>query len=246
MIQNYFKIAWRNLLKNRGFSLINIAGLGIGVAACILITLFVQHETSYDKDIPNDKILYRLVGVFAFDGKIQRGVHFSANTASTLEFDFPEVLESGRLMDNPLFPRAGSNDIRIEGELMQIHEEGFTYADQSMLDMLGLSMVAGDPNSALSQPNTIVISERKAKKLFNGQDAMGKTIYFNGEDDIPYKIAGIMENIPTNSHLEEYDFLITLSGVEFGEGEQTRWLQNNYFTYLELTEGVDIPALEKK
>lgn len=246
MIQNYLKIAWRNLLKNRGFSLINIAGLGIGIAACILIGLFVNHESSYDKHIPNADNLYRLIGVYSMDGRIQRGVHFSANTAATLENDFAEVSNSGRLMDNALFPRGGSNEIRIEGQVMQIHEEGFVYADQSILDMIAIPFVSGDPATALTEPNTIVISARKAEKLFKGQNAVGQTIYFNGEDDIPYKISGVMENLPSNSHLAEYDYLITLSGVEFGEGEQTRWLQNNYFTYLQLPQGADIEALGTK
>ncbi|MEM6346938.1 MAG: ABC transporter permease [Bacteroidota bacterium] len=246
MIRNYFKIAWRNLLKNRGFSLINIAGLGIGIAACILIGIYVNHESSYDKDIPKSDNLYRLIGVFAQDGRIQRGVHFSANMGSTLAADFPEVATAGRLMDNPLFPRAGSNEIRIEGQLMQMHEEGFTYADQTILDMLARPFVSGDPKTALSEPNTIVISERKAKKLFGSVDAVGKTLFFNGEDDIPYKVSGVMENFPTNSHLEEYDYLISLSEVEFGPGEQTRWLQNNYFTYLEIDNSADIPSLEEK
>ncbi|MEL7530283.1 MAG: ABC transporter permease [Bacteroidota bacterium] len=246
MIQNYLKLAWRNLLKNRGFSLINIAGLGIGIAACILIGLFVNHESSYEKDVPNADNLYRLIGVFSMEGKVMRGVHFSANMGTTLDDDFAEVLTAGRLMDNPLFPRAGSNEIRIEGQRMQIHEEGFTYADQTILDMLDAPFVSGDANTALSEPNTVVISARKAEKLFKGQNAIGQTLYFNGENDIPFRVSGVMENFPDNSHLAEYDYLITLSGVEFGEGEQTRWLQNNYFTYLELKEGADIAGLEKK
>ncbi|MEL6593858.1 MAG: ABC transporter permease, partial [Bacteroidota bacterium] len=247
MIRNYFKIAWRNLLKNRGFSLINIAGLGIGIAACILIALFIRHEVSYEKHVPNADNLYRLVGVYLYEGKLLKGVHFSANMNSTIEKDFAEVTESGRLMDNPLFNRAGTNEIRIGGQVIQRHEEGFTYADQTMLDMMGVKMLRGDAASALANPFTLVISERKAKKLFGSIDkALDQTIYFNGEDDFPYKINGVMENFPSNSHLEEYDFLITMSGVEFGEGEQTRWLQQNYFVYLQLQEGVDVKRAEEK
>ncbi|MEL7339076.1 MAG: ABC transporter permease [Bacteroidota bacterium] len=247
MIRNYFKIAWRNLLKNRGFSLINIAGLGIGITACILIALFIRHEASYEKHVPNADNLYRLVGAYVNEGKLMKGVHFSANMGSTLEQDFAEVRESGRMMDNPLFNRAGTNEIRIAGEVMQRHEEGFTYADQSILDMMGVQMVRGDVASALANPFTIVISERKAKKLFGSVDkALDQTIYFNGQDNFPYKVNGVMENFPTNSHFEEYDFLVTLSGIEFGEGEQTRWLQNNYFVYLDITPGVEIKTLEEK
>ncbi|NMH88908.1 ABC transporter permease [Flavivirga algicola] len=245
MILNYFKIAWRNLLKNKGFSFINIFGLSIGVAACILITVYILHESSYDKDVPNSQNVYRVIGQYVEDGRIDAGIHFSANTASTVLNDFEEVENSGRLMANQLFPGAGSNDIRFNGEDMQYHEEGFTYADQSMIDIMGVKMVYGDAATALKKPKTIVISERMATKYFQKENPVGRIMYLNGNLEDPFEITGVMKDFASNSHLD-YEFLITLTDVEFGEGEQTRWFQNNYFTYLVLKPDTDVAAFEKK
>ena len=238
-------IARRSFVKNKGFTLINLAGLSIGIAACILIAIYIVHESTYDQHVPNSKTIYRILGNFSLDDIDERGVHHSANTGSTMKADFDEVMEAGRLMDNMLFYGAGENEIRIDGERMQNHEEGFSYADQSIIDMMGVEMVYGDAKTALAEPKTIVISKRKADKYFPGQNPVGKVIYLNGNNEDPFKINGVMENFPSNSHLD-YDFLITLKDVEFGEGEQTRWIQSNYFTYLQLKPDTDVVAFEKK
>jgi putative ABC transport system permease protein len=245
MIKNYLKIAWRNLLKNKGFTFINIVGLSIGVAACILISIYILHEVSYDKQVPNSANVHRMIGKYVEDDRIETGIHFSANTASTVLEDFAEVQNSGRIMANGLFYGAGSNEIRIEGKSMQHHEKGFAYADQSILDIMGVSMVHGDASTALSEPKTIVISQAMSYKHFNTENPVGKVIYLNGNTEDPFRINGVMEDFPSNSHLD-YDFFITLEGVEFGDGEQTRWFQNNYFTYLVLRPDADVVAFEKK
>ncbi len=245
MFKNYLKIAWRNLLKNKGFTLINIVGLSIGVAACILISAYIIHESSYDKAVANSKNIYRLINRDIVDGRIDDGVHFSANMASTVAKDFAEVENAGRVMDNGLFYGAGSNEIRIEGQQVQQHEEGFTYADQSIVDIMDIKMVRGEASSALSEPFTLVISEKMAKKYFGELNPVGKSIYLNGNNDEPFRINGVMEDFASNSHMA-YDFLITLSGVEFGEGEQTRWVQNNYQTYIKLRPEAQLQAFEDK
>ncbi len=245
MFKNYLKIAWRNLLKNKGFTLINIVGLSIGVAACILISAYIIHESSYDKAVANSKNIYRLINRDIVDGRIDDGVHFSANMASTVAKDFAEVENAGRVMDNGLFYGAGSNEIRIEGQQVQQHEEGFTYADQSIVDIMDIKMVRGEASSALSEPFTLVISEKMAKKYFGELNPVGKSIYLNGNNDEPFRINAVMEDFASNSHMA-YDFLITLSGVEFGEGEQTRWVQNNYQTYIKLRPEAQLQAFEDK
>ena len=245
MFKNHLKIAWRNLLKNKGFTLINIVGLSIGVAACILISAYIIHESSYDKAVANSKNIYRLINRDIVDGRIDDGVHFSANMASTVAKDFAEVENAGRVMDNGLFYGAGSNEIRIEGQQVQQHEEGFTYADQSIVDIMDIKMVRGEASSALSEPFTLVISEKMAKKYFGELNPVGKSIYLNGNNDEPFRINGVMEDFASNSHMA-YDFLITLSGVEFGEGEQTRWVQNNYQTYIKLRPEAQLQAFEDK
>jgi len=245
MFKNHLKIAWRNLLKNKGFTFINIVGLSTGVAACILIAIYIIHESSYDKTVADAGQIYRMINRDSRDGKIDDAIHFSANTAPTVKQDFPEVLESGRLNANDLFYGAGSNEIRIDGQQMQYHEEGFTYADQSIIDIMDVAMVHGDANTALDEPFTVVVSNKISKKYFGSQNPVGKSIYLNGNNDQPYRINGVMEDFASNSHMD-YDFLLTLKGMEFGEGEQTRWEQNNYFTYLKLAPGTDVIAFQKK
>ncbi|MEE9372284.1 MAG: ABC transporter permease [Saprospiraceae bacterium] len=243
MIKNYIKVGLRNLQKNKIFSFINLTGLSIGIAACILISVYILHEISYDKHVPNGENIYRLTTLYNDDNFSGRSIHFSANTASTLDKDFDEIKISGRLMDNPLFYRAGSNEISFEGDPEQHHEERFTYADQSILDIFSIPMVYGKSSSALTAPKTIVISEKVSKKYFKDNNPMGKTMYLNGGMDDPFIISGVMEDFPSTSHLG-YDFLITLTDVEFGEGEQTRWLQNNYYIYFAMSPKTDITSFE--
>ncbi|MEM1260462.1 MAG: ABC transporter permease [Bacteroidota bacterium] len=246
MLKNQLKIAWRNLVKNKGFTFINVLGLSIGVAACILISIYILHETSYDQRVRNSENVYRMIGTYIEDGsRAERGVHFSANTARTVLKDFPEVELAGRIMDNDLFYGAGNNEIRFEGESMQHHEEGFAYADPSIVNIMDIQLIHGDRSSALSEPRTIVLSQSIAEKYFKTENPIGKVMYLNGNTEDTFRINGVMADFPSNSHLN-YDFFISLVGVEFGEGEQTRWFQNNYYTYIVLKPGTDTAAFEKK
>ncbi len=233
-------------MKNKGFSFINIIGLSIGVAACILISIYILHESSYDKNVSNSENIYRITGQYIDEGRVESGIHFSANTATTILADFKEVENTGRLMSNGLFYGAGSNEIRFDGtDDTQYYEEGFTYADPSMIDIMGIEMVYGNIKTALTEPKTIVISEKVAQKYFKNQNPIGRIMYLNGDNNDPFKINGVMKDFATNSHLD-FDFLITLKDVEFGKGEQTRWTQNNYFTYVVLRAGTDVAAFEQK
>ncbi|MBN7813023.1 ABC transporter permease [Algoriphagus sp. H41] len=244
MLKNYLKIAWRNLLKARGFSLINISGLSIGIAACILITVYILHETSYDKFVPNSENIYRVVGRLNLGERVDYTAHFSANLARTVDADFDEIELAGRIMDNDLFYGAGTNEIQIDDEAMQHHEEKFTYADQAIIDIFSIPMVYGDAKTALAEPKTIVISESVSKKFFKDQSPIGHVIYLNGNREDPRKITGVMRDFPTNSHLD-YDYFLTLKGVEFGKGEQERWIQSNYKNYVALRPGTDADTFGK-
>lgn len=244
MLKNYLKIAWRNLLKAKGFSFINIAGLSIGIAACILIAVYIIHETSYDKSVPNSANIYRVVALFDFGPKPERSVHFSANLARTIESDFQEIEQAGRIMDNDLLYGAGTNEIQIDDQEMQHHEDGFAYADQAILDIFSVSMVFGDAKTALAEPKTIVISQSVSQKYFKDQNPIGRVIYLNGNRDDPRRITAVMRDFPPNSHLD-YKYFLTLKGVEFGEGEQDRWYQTNYFTYLTLRPDTDVGAFNQ-
>lgn len=244
MLKNYLKIAWRNLLKSKGFSFINLTGLSIGISACILIAVYIVHETSYDKFVPNAPNIYRLVAQFDLGPQTEKDIHFSANMARTIESDFGEIEQAGRIMANDLFYGAGTNEIQIDDEPMQHHEDGFAYADQAILDIFSIPMVFGDAKTALAEPKTIVISQSVSRKYFKDENPVGRVIYLNGNRDDPRKISGVMRDFPTNSHLD-YNYFLTMKGVEFGEGEQDRWIQSNYQTYVSLRPDTDVSRFDQ-
>ncbi len=245
MLKNYFKIAWRNLSKHKVFSFINITGLTIGVTACILITLYVIHETSYDEFVPEKEQVFRVLVSFDDNGTMRKSWSMPAPMAPEVEEIFEEVESAGRIMANNLFFGAGSNDIKIQGRADEFHETGFAYADQSIIDMMHIPIMQGDASTALAEPNTVVISEKIARKFFEHENPVGQSILLNGDNGNPRRITAVMKDFPTNSHLQ-YDYFLTMSGVEFGGGEQTRWSQNNYFTYVKLQPSTNVSLFEKK
>jgi putative ABC transport system permease protein len=148
-------------------------------------------------------------------------------------------------MDAPLFDKAGSNQVRAVGVKQNTFEKGFSFADQDILDILQVPMIYGDRAHALSEPHTMVISKSKADKYFPNQNPVGKMMILNNDTKNPYKIGGVMQDFPTTSHLH-YDFLLTLTGHQFWDGEQTTWLASNYPTYVLLKPGTDPAKFQSK
>ena len=245
MIKNNFKIAWRTLLKQRMYSVIKIGGFALSIAACLLIALYIKDELSYDKEWAYADRIYRVIGEYNENGKIESGNDWPAPMAKALREDFPEVEKSGRLMDAPLFYGAGSNQLRPVEVRQNTYEQGFSYADQDMLDMLQVKMVYGDRARALSEPNTMVISKSKADKYFPGQNPVGRTMILNNDAGTPYKIGGVMKDFPTTSHIH-YDFLLTMTGHQLWDNEQTTWMASNYPTYVLLKPGTNPAHFQEK
>lgn len=239
------KIALRSIARNKAFSVINIAGLALGIAACLLIALYIADELSYDKSYPDEGSIYRLIGKFDNGEQVMHSVAVPAPTAGVLKAEFPEVVNAGRLMPTSLFKGAGSNYLRRADQQQNTYEQGFAYADQGLLDILKLPMAYGDPGHALSDPLTMVISKRVADKYYPGMDPVGQVMYLNDDRDKGYRVGGVFAEPRGKSHLN-YDFLLTLTGVEFWKGEQTDWDGSNYTVYLSLRPGTDVKALEKK
>jgi len=165
--------------------------------------------------------------------------------AQALRNDLPQIAATGRLMPYALFEGAGSNEVMPQGKTQDSYEEGFAYMDQSLLDMFQLPMVYGDRAHALAEPNTILISKRKADKYFPGVDPVGKLLYLNDDKEHPHKIGGVMADLPANCHLH-YDFFLTLTGKELWKDEQATWMANNYDTYVLLKPGVDPVQMRAK
>ena len=177
MIKNYIKITWRHFIKNLKYSAIKVGGFALGIAACLLILMYVLHEKSYDKSYPDYARIYRIVGESASqDGSMTKGTAFPAPMAKALAEAFPEIEIAGRLLPNLLFG-AGGNQVSTEKDHTLLYENGFTFADQEMLDMLAPKMVYGKIQDALSAPMTVVLSRSKAEKFFPGINPIGPHSY---------------------------------------------------------------------
>src|SRR5271165_3967820 len=132
MIKNYFKIALRQLRKQKMYAAIKIGGFALSIAACLLIGLYIKDELSYDKSYPDTNRIYRVVEYYTHDGITEKGDDYPAPMSKALKADFPEIEKSARLMPNSLFQNAGSNELRRADQIENTHEEGFTYADQEV------------------------------------------------------------------------------------------------------------------
>lgn len=235
MIRSYFKIAYRNLWKNKGFSAINIIGLAIGIATCLIIMLFVQNELGYDRFNTKADRIVRIT----FQGSAN-GEKFNESTvmppvAQTMKTDFPEVLEATRLRDYGV-PRLVNGDRTFK-------EDALAFADANFFQVFTLPLIAGDAKTALVEPNTIVITKALARKYFGNEDPMGKVIRFKEEHKTPCTVTGVIEKVPQNSH---FHFELFASMASLPESLESTWMSSNFYTYLLLPKGYDYKKLEAK
>ncbi|UIR55124.1 ABC transporter permease [Sphingobacterium sp. SRCM116780] len=244
MIRNNLKIAWRNITKNKLYSSIKIGGFAFSISICILIVLYIKHQTSYNKFYPSMDRVYRLIVQAPEGNKINRWVSLSAPGASTLKEEIPAIETSGRMLPNPLFG-AGSNQFSINQTPDNHYDEGFVYIDQSILDMFPSPMLYGQLEHALDKPNTLVLTKSKATKYFKG-NPIGQQIYLNNNKSKAYTITGVIEDISSNSTLYGYDFFMSLAGEPFYPGEQIKWTSNNYTIYVKLKAGANVKLAEQE
>jgi putative ABC transport system permease protein len=234
MIQSYLTIAWRNLIKNKVFSFINIFGLGLGFAAFIFIALYIVDELSYDQFYPNAKDTYRVHSDIRFGGADLRVAVTSDPFGETLKRDYPEVEQYTRVYANE-----GSKFIR-RGEDW-ITENACAYADSTFFDIFPRPIIEGKAQTALNEPNTVAISRSAAEKYFKGS-ALGQTLVVGMEDKLKYKVAAVFEDIPANSHFR-FDVLFSMHQLNYQFGN---YLGHNFHTYVRLKKGTDPQKLEAK
>jgi len=233
MFKNYLKIAVRNFFKHKGFSFINIFGLAIGVACCLMIVLYVLDEISYDRYHEKADQIYR-VGIDGFVNNMAfHGVITCSPMAQTLVREFPEVTAATRLRN------FGFPVFRYEDKVFS--EERVFWVDQSFFDIFTVLFIKGDPKTALAEPNTIVLTRSMALKYFGSEEPLGKSL--NADQRRDYLITGVVEDVPHNSHFH-YDFLASLSTYE--DSRSPIWISNNYYTYLLLREDASPKAFEAK
>jgi len=244
MIRNYLKMAYRNLLKSKVFSIVNIFGLAIGMAACFFIFAYVHFESSYDRFHQHAADLYRVN--ISFGGSFRGFPAMSTNhpaTGPAMKADFPEVKDFARLAPPSLFlPGSTITYTDTRGQEVTLNQDKMFIADASFLRMFSFPFIAGDPAKALNEGRSIVISESMAKKYFGRADPVGKSVTLNRQ--LPLKVTGVFKDVPENSHLK-FDMLISFQtmGDKFG---YTVWEWPEFYTYVELAPGTDPKKIEAR
>ena len=241
MIKNYFKIAWRNLWKNKLFSFINIIGLAIGIVTAVLLLQFIKYELSYDAHTEN---VYRIQHDIYRNGVLDNSSAVSYyGAAPAIKENFPEVTNFVRLH------RADGmiNYHSDKGEIISHHEEKAFYADSSFFSVFSFPLVEGDVHTVLRSPNSLVISESTSKKYFGADNPIGKTISLTTEwEGGQYIVEGVFKDIPENNHIK-FDFLFSIKNLlvnnQFKYGA---WYWTNFYTYLVLKQGTDPSVFEQK
>ncbi len=243
-LTNYTKVTVRNMLRHRMYAFIKIGGFAIGIALVILIGLYVIGEGQIDRQFA-DKPVFRML----YESRNPERPYISTSVppplAIAIKHDYPEVNESGRLLSFDGFGDAGGNLFRPANSEISIFEERFAYADASIPEMLGFDMLHGKRSDALSQPKSIIISERKARKYYQEMNPVGQVVYLDDEQDKAYTISGVFKSLE-DTHLKDFDFFLTLKGQEFWKGEQTDWCCYNYSLYVELQDEFAYDALQPK
>ncbi len=236
MFKNYIKVISRIIGRHRGYSFINITGLAIGIASCILILLFVQSELNYDRFHEKSNQIYRVplrfnVGTNHFDCALA-----PSPLAHAMVSDFPEVIASARL-----YKQFRTGNVYVRYEDKQFMEEQFVWADPSIFDVFTLPLLEGDPGYALKKQNSVIITPAVALKYFENADPMGKMITL--EDGALYQITGIAEPLPQNSHFH-FDFLATFSTLK--KSHDPDWYDTAVYTYIRVQENVSPGQIEAK
>ncbi|TSJ44595.1 FtsX-like permease family protein [Mucilaginibacter corticis] len=232
MIRNYIKTAFRSLLKNKGFTTINVLGLAFGLAACLLIVFYVIDELSYDKFNTNANRIYRVNTDIKYGGNASSYAITPPPLAAALK-NFPEVAGTIRLLHD--------GGLRIKKGNENIQEEKVVYSDANVFDVFTLPLIIGDAKTALKDPYCVVVTESTAKKYFNTTHVVGKVLTIN--NTTPFKITGVMADIPAQSHFN-FDFFLSLSSRD--EAKSTNWLNYVCSTYILLKPGASAKSVEAK
>jgi putative ABC transport system permease protein len=233
MFKNYLKVAFRNILRQRAYSLINIVGLALGIAICIVILLYVMTELNFDKYHKDKDRLFRVSQLEKSKNHTSIDPNTAPPLAPALAKDFPEVEAAARIL--PTASRL------IEYKEKRFYEPGFSYIDQDLFKILSIPFIKGDPHNCLLRPQTVVISERIAEKYFGTESPLGKTILINSTE---FEITGVAANPPVHTHFH-YNLLAALK-FKTELRHMKNWLWHVVYSYIKLKPGVDINRFEKK
>lgn len=234
MIRNFIKSAGRNILKNKGVYGINIIGLSLGLASCLLILLFILDEVSYDKFNQKADDVVRVVFKAEIGGEEISEAVVMPPVGPTLEKEFPEVLTAARLrkMNNPTLTYKNRN----------YRDFDFAYIDPEFLEVFDLTIIEGDNTNPLENPNAVIITQKEAKRYFGTENPIGKNLSFQ-QWDKQFTVTAVIEEIPQNSHFE-FGVFASMNGYDYANS--TSWVNSDFHTYLLLKDGNQYKELEAK
>lgn len=244
MLSNYIKVAFRQLLKNKTFSLINIFGLSVGVAVCVLLTMFIQDEFAYEKHFKDHERVYRIYTKFTDDKGQQEFPRVSPPIATGLKELLPEVENASRLV---MPPDVTQHLVRYKDK--QFFETNGQLVDSTFFDIFNYEFIEGDPNTVLDGPATVVLTEELYKKIFGTQNGIDELVIINsGQALDTFRVTGVLKKTKNKSHADA-SFFMAMNSEGWGKyvQEETTWAWNNFVSgYLKLKPGVNIATVEEK
>ncbi len=232
MLKNYMVIAWRNLMKNKAFSFLNITGLAIGMASAMLILLWVQNEVSYDRFHQNKEYIYEAWNRGEFDGKLNCWQNTPKILGLTLKKDFPEIEQVSRNYGGWFVTAAGDRKF----------SSPYLITDPSFLSMFSFPFIQGNPRTALNNVYSIVITEKMAKKMFGSENAMNKQIKIDSNN---FTVTGILKDLPTNTRFN-FEYLLSWDIVKKLKIDDDEWDNNSVFTFVQTKPNTNLDVLNAK
>ncbi|MFC1564708.1 ABC transporter permease [candidate division KSB1 bacterium] len=238
MLKNYFKIAFRNVLKHKGYSFINIAGLTVGITCFTIISMYVSFETSYDSYHKDADNIYRVAADIQgtnMSGNKRSFACISAPASPFIKENFSQVENSARFTVERNMP--------VKSNINEFYEDYVVFADQELFEILDIPVLHGDLQDLISRPGTVIITERTAEKYFQETDPLGKVLTIQSID---YEITGVIENAPRNSHLK-YDIIASIiSYRDLFPQSWNSWQKTVYYTYVKVVSYIDVGELERE
>ena len=238
MLKNYIKVAFRNLLRQPGYTALNIIGLTVGIASSLVILLYIFHETSFDKQHAKGDRIYRLSTEITEPDNSFKWANMTARAAFTVKNEYPEIEQAARMQG-----LSGQGGMRFEFNQVDYYQQNVYAADSTVFELFDYEFVAGNPKTALEAPNSIVINQSMATKIFKNEDPIGQTMRSGGDRELSLQVTGVYKDMPNTSHLIA-EALISWKTIF--TGEDTGWGGWGVYSYILVNEGVTQEALQIK
>ncbi|MFC2157459.1 ABC transporter permease [Acidobacteriota bacterium] len=237
MFKNYFLISWRNIKKNKVYTLINLTGFAVGIASCLIILIHIKYELSFDRFHDNADRIYRVVLERTSPDRTRNWGWNTPRVSEAMVSDYPEVIRRVRILTE-------TGRTQLKSNSLGMLEKKVLYTDPEFFDIFSIPIIKGDVLTFFQEPDSIVLTREMAHKYFGSEDPIGKVLTVSNwwEENKPHVVTGILDDLPTNSHIH-YDFLIPLGATEVIEHDWGAWYS---FNYVMLREGADWKALEAK